>query len=172
MSRDKSAKKDKAGKKDKDNKKKDDLSSAVDLEQALTQAARSLRTALSHKLNEAGLYAGQDAVILAIAEQGCATPGHIAQKLGVKAPTITRTITRLEAQGFVERSSDEVDGRLTMIKLTESGEKTVAHIKMSLAECSENAIEGLSAKEVKNLVKVLRLVDENLQKMGTSAEDF
>ncbi len=163
MSKDKLAKKDKSSKKSKSGKKKDLSYSPEELAQSITQAARSMRTVLSHNLASSGLYAGQDGVILALSQEGSMTPGQIAQKLGVKAPTMTRTIGRMEAQGFVERSAGDGDGRLTLVKLTEAGAQSVAHINTSLANCGARAIEGLSAKDVKNVVKLLRAIDANLQ---------
>jgi DNA-binding MarR family transcriptional regulator len=156
-------KKDKNGKKSKDGKKKDDSFSPDELAQSITQAARSMRTALSHSLSESGLYAGQDGVILTLAAEGSMTPGQIAQKLGVKAPTMTRTIGRMEAQGFVERSSDDEDGRLTRVKLTDTGLRSVDMINSSLASCSARAIDGLSPKEIRTVVKLLKTIDANLQ---------
>ncbi|WP_320198149.1 MarR family winged helix-turn-helix transcriptional regulator [Agrobacterium sp. rho-13.3] len=163
MSKDKLAKKNKAAKKDKSGKKKDISFSPDELAQSITQAARSMRTVLSHNLATSGLYAGQDGVILALAQEGSMTPGQIAQKLGVKAPTMTRTIGRMEAQGFVERSAGEGDGRLTMVKLTDAGLKSVEHINASIADCGARAVDGLSAKDVKTVVKLLRAIDANLQ---------
>lgn len=163
MSKDKLAKKNKSDKKAKSGKKKDLAIHADELAQTITQTARSMRTALSHNLAASGLYAGQDGVILALAQEGSMTPGQIAQKLGVKAPTMTRTIGRMEAQGFVERSAGDGDGRLTMVKLTEAGLKSVAHINASLADCNARAVDGLSAKDVRTVVKLLRAIDANLQ---------
>lgn len=163
MSKDKLAKKNKSEKKAKSGKKKDLAVHSEELAQTITQAARSMRTALSHNLAASGLYAGQDGVILALAQEGSMTPGQIAQKLGVKAPTMTRTIGRMEAQGFVERSAGDGDGRLTMVKLTEAGLKSVEHINTSLADCNSRAVDGLSAKDVKTVVKLLRAIDANLQ---------
>ena len=122
--KDKSAKKEKGGKKAKDAKKRDENFNPEELAQSITQAARSMRTALSHSLAESGLYAGQDGVILALAQEGSLTPGQIAQKLGVKAPTMTRTIGRMEAQGFVERSGVE-PGVLAVDEPVEALEKGV-----------------------------------------------
>lgn len=85
----------------------------ADIPQAMTQAARSMRTVLSRNLLEAGLYAGQDGVMLALAGEDGLTPGGLAQRLGVKAPTMTRTIGRMEAQGFLIRKADGGDQRLT-----------------------------------------------------------
>jgi DNA-binding MarR family transcriptional regulator len=157
MSKKKGEKKSKSGKK----KELANLS-AVDLAPAITQAARSVRTALSRNLSDSGLYAGQDGVILALAEDDGQTPGQLALRLGVKAPTMTRTIGRMEAQGFVERRADGHDGRLTKVHLTESGAKSVESIGQSVADCGAMAVRGFSEKEVRTLLKLLRAVEHNL----------
>ncbi len=120
------------GKKNKDGKKAEVQEEGprreytlTDLSPALTQAARSMRTVLSRNLLESGLYAGQDGVILSLAESDGMTAGGLAQKLGVKAPTMTRTIGRMEAQGFLERKPDADDARLTKVYLTELGRGSV-----------------------------------------------
>ncbi|MGO7808033.1 MarR family transcriptional regulator, partial [Rhizobium ruizarguesonis] len=56
-------KKHKDGKKKKSKKKDQTEYTLVDLSPALTQAARPMRTVLSHNLLESGLYASQDGVI-------------------------------------------------------------------------------------------------------------
>jgi DNA-binding MarR family transcriptional regulator len=153
----------KGDKKTKSGKKKDGANlSAADLAPAITQAARSMRTLLSRSLGDSGLYAGQDGVILALAEEEGMTPGQLATRLGVKAPTMTRTIGRMEAQGFLERRADESDGRLTKVFLTESGSKSVEQIGRSVADCGALAVQGLSDKEVRTLLKLLKVVDQNL----------
>jgi DNA-binding MarR family transcriptional regulator len=161
MSKKKGEKKSKGG-------KKKELAglSAADLAPAITQAARSVRTALSRSLADSGLYAGQDGVILALAEDDGLTPGQLATRLGVKAPTMTRTIGRMEAQGFVERRADNQDGRLTKVHLTDMGQSSVEAIGQSVIDCGTTAIRGFSDKEVRTLLKLLRAVEHNLQSTG------
>src|SRR5690606_31877824 len=136
--------------------------SGAGLATAVVNAARSMRTVLSRNLLATGLYAGQDGVILTLSEEGGMTAGVLAARLGVKAPTMTRTIGRLEAQGFVERRPDETDGRLTVVHLTEAGRASVDHIAEAGRLSERQAAEGLSEKEVRNLLKLLRAMDENL----------
>jgi DNA-binding MarR family transcriptional regulator len=151
----------KDAKKSKKKKSHDDVSGAG-LAAAVVNAARSMRTVLSRNLLATGLYAGQDGVILALSEEGGLTAGALATRLGVKAPTMTRTIGRLEAQGFVERRPDDTDGRLTVVHLTESGRATVDTITEAGRLSEEQAAEGLSEKDVRQLLKLLRTMDENL----------
>jgi DNA-binding MarR family transcriptional regulator len=157
-------KKHKDGKKDKAGKKKDHGDYILaDISPALTQAARSMRTALTRSLNASGLYAGQDGVILALAEHDGLPAGTLAHKLGVKAPTMTRTIGRMEAQGFLERRPDAEDARLTKVYLTEAGRNSVAQIGASAATCDERATRGFSDKDIRSLVRLLKAIDGNLQ---------
>ena len=161
------AKKDKGDKKNKQSRKKDSQADAQadgapDLATAVTQAARALRTRLSHSLAGCGLYAGQDGVVLALSESDGLTPGALAQKLGVKPPTMTRTIGRMEAQGFVERRADAGDARLTKVWLSEAGRASLAMIATATTECDALATRGMSGKDVRNLVKLLSMLDRNL----------
>lgn len=151
----------KDGKKGKKKKAHEEVSGAG-LAAAVVNAARSMRTVLSRNLLATGLYAGQDGVILALAEEGGLTAGALAARLGVKAPTMTRTIGRLEAQGFVARRPDETDGRLTVVHLTEAGRASIDHITAAGQLSERQAAEGLSEKDVRNLLKLLRVMDENL----------
>jgi DNA-binding MarR family transcriptional regulator len=164
-------KKSKVGKKSKSGKKKDHRDyTLADLSPALTQAARSMRTVMTRSLTASGLYAGQDGVILALAATDGLPAGTLAQKLGVKAPTMTRTIGRMEAQGFVERRPDADDARLTKVYLTEAGRNSVSEIESSAASCDELATRGFSEKEIRSLVRLLKTIEHNLQ-AGDDDED-
>ncbi len=158
------SKKDKADKKNKTARKKEARQAALhELLPAITQTARTLRTALSRSLADSGLYAGQDGVMQALADEDGLTPGQLAAALGVKAPTMTRTIVRMEAQGFVERRSDTTDARLTKVFLSEAGRASLDKIAEAGASCEGQAVRGLSAKEVHQLVKLLVVVEGNLR---------
>ncbi|PLK72757.1 MarR family transcriptional regulator [Rhizobium sp. TH135] len=158
------AKKDKADKdrgEKKKSKKKEPPRSGV-LCASVTQVARSMRTHLSHGLAASGLYPGQDGVVQLLAQEDGQTPGALAHQLGVKAPTMTRTIGRMEAQGFVLRRTDDRDGRLTKVYLTDEGRGSVARIAGAMEACETQAVQGLSGKELKTLVKLLSLIEGNL----------
>ena len=129
-----------------------------------------MRTVITRSLTASGLYAGQDGVILALAASDGLPAGSLAQKLGVKAPTMTRTIGRMEAQGFVERRPDAEDARLTKVYLTETGRNSVSEIESSAASCDELATRGFSEKDIRSLVRLLKAIESNLQ-AGDDDED-
>jgi DNA-binding MarR family transcriptional regulator len=172
------AKKDKSDKKKKSGKLKTAAKDEVLLENtalgmAMTQAARSFRTVQTRGLAQCGLYAGQEGVVLLLAAENGLTTGLLAQKLGVKAPTMTRTIGRMEAQGFLERRGSETDARLTRVYLTEMGQATVERIATANAAAEQLATQGMSAKEIRQLLKLLVMMDHNLHGIrGETSPEF
>lgn len=169
---DKAPKGDKAEKADKPDKlKRKDLAGSGMVSSALTQVARALRTRLSHGLAVSGLYPGQDGVVQLLAAEDGMTSGALAQRLGVKAPTMTRTIGRMEVQGFVTRHTDDRDQRLTKIYLTDEGRKSLTQINAAMAACEVQAIRGLSGKEARQLIKLLSIIEDNLSDRPSSVRD-
>src|SRR5690606_4932491 len=109
----------------------------------LQSAARLSRTALAARLLAHGFYAGQDQIMLALHQEDGQTPGQLATKMGVRPPTITKTINRLQGQGFLEKRASDADGRQAHIFLTESGRETIRDIEKSVRKTEKQAFRGL-----------------------------
>ncbi len=154
-------------KKDKtDGRKKRDAAledAETPLSTALIQTARAVRNSLAQQLSETGLYAGQDALIVALASREGLAPGAIAQHLGVRAPTITKTINRLASQGFVEKRGSDSDGRKAEIYLTPKGREVGAAIEKANRQMDRTLAADMSGKEIKALLKLLRRMEHSLQ---------
>lgn len=128
----------------------------------LQSAARLTRTSLATRLLGHGFYAGQDALMLKLAAEDGLTPSVLAQRLGVRPPTITKTITRLQSQGFVEKRSSATDQRQAHIFLTETGLDAIKAIEKSIRKTEKEALRGFDKKERKALVKLLARLESNL----------
>jgi DNA-binding MarR family transcriptional regulator len=165
------SKKDKSKKKDKPEKESQPRE-AGHLQSEITRASRSMRTFLTNSLSHSGIYAGQDGVILALAEEDGLSAGAIADRLGVKPPTMTRTLARMEAQGFILRQADARDGRQMRAMLTDEGRKHVHAIQLAAKATENMALSALSDKEVRQFLKVLRKINRNLGQVMAVAETF
>ena len=137
----------------------------------LQSAARLSRTALAAKLLAHGFYAGQDQIMLALDRQDGQTPGQLAALIGVRPPTITKTINRLQAQGFLDKKASENDARQAHVFLTESGRDTIRAIEKSLRKTEKQALKGLDKKDQKTLAKLLARVEANLSETATAEPD-
>lgn len=100
--------------------------------------------------------------MMALGEEDGLTPGQLALRLGVRPPTVTKTINRLQAQGFVEKGASQTDARVAHVSLTEAGRAAIEEIARSVKKTEKAALRGLDKKERKTLHKLLRRVEANL----------
>ena len=128
----------------------------------LQSAARLSRTALAARLLDHGFYAGQDQIMLALDREDGQTPGNLAGRLGVRPPTITKTINRLQAQGFLEKRASSADARQAHIFLTDTGRDIIHAIEKSVKKTEKQALKGLDKKDQKALSKLLWRIEANL----------
>jgi DNA-binding MarR family transcriptional regulator len=136
----------------------------------LQATARLTRTALAARLISHGFYAGQEQVMIALAHEEGLTPGALSVRLGVRPPTITKTIARLQAQGMVEKRPAVNDQRQANIRLTEKGSEAIKAIEKSLRGLEKLAFKDFDKKEQKQLAKLLARVEANLSKAGVVDE--
>jgi DNA-binding MarR family transcriptional regulator len=128
----------------------------------LTQAARATRVRSGSQLTRIGLHAGQDAVLKALAETDGLTMSELAGTLNVQPPTVTKMVSRLASQGYIERRASAGDGRQAQVFLTEQGKETVSELDKILRRVERQALAGIDEKERKRLRKLLRQIEKNL----------
>jgi DNA-binding MarR family transcriptional regulator len=71
------------------------------------------------------LSVGQLCVLAALYREGEQTIGQLATHERVQPPSMTRTVTNLEGEGYVVRRAHETDGRQVVVSLAPKGEATL-----------------------------------------------
>lgn len=79
----------------------------------------------------------------------------LAAKLGIEAPSVTRTVQRLEQDKLVARLPDPTDGRASYLRLTRRGERTLSRIRRAKRQHMASLFDGWSAADRKQLVRLL-----------------
>jgi DNA-binding MarR family transcriptional regulator len=101
--------------------------------------------------------------VLRFVGEGESRATHLAERLGVSAPVLSRHIAELEEHGYVVRRPDPEDGRAQLIALSASGteklraieDQRTATIQGLLQDWSEDDVE-LTARTLKKLAESLR----------------
>ena len=132
----------------------------------LQSVSRLARTVLATRLLELGLYAGQDAVMLQLASEDGLSPSVLAQRLGVRPPTITKTIARMQSQGFVVKKLSDTDQRQSHIFLTPPGREALKAIEKAIRRTDKDMLKGLDKKERKAFLKMLGRMENSLLVRG------
>ncbi|MEO0544278.1 MAG: MarR family transcriptional regulator [Pseudomonadota bacterium] len=133
----------------------------------LQEAARHAKTKTAQHLAETGTYAGQEKIFTLLAVEGAMAPGQLAARLNVKPPTITKTIIRLEEQGYVKRTASPDDKRQISVSLTEAGGEIVSKIHHATHTAEKEILDGLRKKERRELLAILTNLNQHLLGKGS-----
>jgi DNA-binding MarR family transcriptional regulator len=128
----------------------------------LAQAAHAYRVRAGSRLARIDLHSGQDALLKALDENDGQSMSDLAAALGVQPPTVTKMISRLAAQDYVERRASQGDGRQALVFLTERGRRAVDLIDRIWKRIEKDSLAGIDEKDRKRLRKLLRQVAQNL----------
>lgn len=79
--------------------------------------------------------------------EGPSSLSELAELHNVSLPTMSRTVSRLEKIGWVERRSDPSDRRVTLIILTEDGRRRLMEMSEVAQETFRKALESTSASD-------------------------
>ena len=134
--------------------------------------ARMMKTLLARRLYEFGLYVGQDRIILLLATKDGQSPGSLAKRLGVKPPTVTKTIARLQEQGFVTKRGSHKDQRQLHVFLTKDGHKIVDLIERAIEETEREVTGGLDEQEQFTLLTLMDRIHKNLEQKQSLLTDI
>jgi DNA-binding MarR family transcriptional regulator len=88
--------------------------------------------------------------------------GEIAEITLLKRSTLSRVIDRMEADGLVERRLRAGDNRVVEAHLTGAGRDALTRVSRIAAQQYARATEGLSEAEIAELVRMLRVMLDNL----------
>ncbi len=102
----------------------------------LGQAWHLVSTQFHAVVEEHGLSVLEWRVLSTLASHGAMSISALAQITVSKQPTVTRLLLRLEAQGYVERSTSLDDRRFTLVRVTRTGRRLVTGL-IALAEKHE-----------------------------------
>jgi DNA-binding MarR family transcriptional regulator len=105
----------------------------------LGQAAQLIQGEFHRVVREHGFMVSEWRVLATLADGAEMTTGRLAEVSLTKGPTATRLLDRMEARGQVERLPDAADRRITRVRITPEGQRTVSAL-IALAREHENRV--------------------------------
>lgn len=119
------------------------------------QQNRYLVNQLNEALKAHGLFNSQWTILFLLHDNGPMTLTEIWKYLNVEAPTITRTVTRLQTLGWVVRI-EGTDKREKIIALSEYALEQFPAIEKSVVAFEQQITEQLSQDEQQQLLHLLK----------------
>ncbi|MBF8982910.1 MarR family transcriptional regulator [Lutibacter sp. B2] len=129
----------------------------------VNQLARSFSKKVNEKISPLGLYTSQWGIIIYLNEKKQCTQVELSEYLCVEAPTITRTLTRMEKMGWITRQEGK-DKRERHIKLTEKAYEMFPTLCEASSNVQADALKDINKEELDIFNKVLEKMMKNLER--------
>lgn len=94
----------------------------------------------------------------------------LAAKEGISQPSMTQLITRLERQGFLTRTADPEDGRVTLVSISELGQDALDDRKRLRRERLDELLATLTPDERNALLLSAHVALPILRRLAANAD--
>ncbi|BDA85248.1 hypothetical protein Sa4125_27900 [Aureimonas sp. SA4125] len=95
----------------------------------LLSLSKTTRALMGIKLAEVGLHQGQDELLMSLEHGSPMSVSALSEKLCVRPSTVSKMLDRLCAKGLVDRIPSPRDARLTLVRLTPSGDAMKTEVR-------------------------------------------
>jgi DNA-binding MarR family transcriptional regulator len=126
----------------------------------MAQASHLISSEFHEVVRKHGLSVSEWRVLASLAGSRPVSIGQLAQVAVMKQPTVTRLLDRMEARGQVRRLGHGGDRRVTLVRITPAGGRTVARLIALAREHEERVLEPFGLTRAEALKTTLRRMIE------------
>jgi DNA-binding MarR family transcriptional regulator len=126
----------------------------------LAQASHLISSEFHAVVRAHGLSVSEWRVLASLAGGEPIPFGQLAEVAVLKQPTVTRMLDRMEAKRQVERLAHDGDRRVTLVRITPAGNRTVERLIALAREHEQRVLEPFGLPRAENLKTTLRQIIE------------
>ncbi|UMZ11320.1 MarR family transcriptional regulator [Pseudomonas sp. MPFS] len=104
-------------------------------------------------------------VLWILKENGESSISEISTHAIAKLSTITKIVYRMKDDGLVDTAPSPEDGRVTQVRITETGQRAVERMQDITHELFQRSFKGLTQAQVQRLNHMLEVVFHNLESL-------
>ncbi|TCL70221.1 MarR family transcriptional regulator [Rhizobium sp. BK251] len=127
---------------------------------------RKMKASFYQMVREKGMTLPRARALYALGKREGINQRELAESLEIETPTLVRILDSLEAQGFLERRQADADRRAKEVYLLPAGREVAAEVDEVARTMREKIVEGISAEELTAMLRTVRAMTANLQKLG------
>lgn len=126
----------------------------------LAQASELISAEFHAVVREHGFSVSEWRVLATLSDGQALSIGRVAEITMSKQPTTTRLLDRMEARGQVQRLPHEEDRRVTLVRITPDGRRTVSRLIELAREHERRVLEPFGLRQAEDLKAALRRIIE------------
>ena len=135
----------------------------------MTLVSRLLVRSLSQRLGPKGIGYGQYPVLLQLWQEDGLTQKELSNRVRIEAPTMVRTLDRMERENLVSRKRSDADRRQIHIQLTPKGRSLKGQLSSLSDQVDALALSGMTKAERARLDALMGKVVRNLEADAAAA---
>lgn len=132
------------------------------LSHAIFRLAREHKSLAARLLRGCGLYPGQELVLMTLWNDGPQRQVDLVQTLDSDAPTMARSIARLERSGLVVREPSPTDRRALIVRASEASLALRGQVEGVWEALERATVGGMSGERTAEVLRVLAELEANL----------
>lgn len=136
---------------------------------AIFRVARLHKVMAGQLLRETGLYPNQELLMMRLWDEGPQRQVDLVRHLDTDAPTVARTVRRLERAGFVRIGVSATDKRVSIVEATRASMPLKRAVSRIWSELEEATVGSLSGEEQAEVLASLKSLESNLTAAVDSA---
>jgi MarR family transcriptional regulator, organic hydroperoxide resistance regulator len=149
-----------------------DLPFAESIGYQIRATHRALQRFLQLKIEPHGVTLGMWYFLRALWYEDGLTQRELSRRVGTMEPTTLSAILNMERKGLVRRVRNREDRRKWHVHLTPRGVALKAELIPLAREVVDSALQGLSRKEVRQLLEGLAEVQKNIQAVVSQFDEI
>ena len=102
-----------------------------------------------------GLVVAEWRVLVHLLRCGAVSVRDINNCVNLEKPRVSRAVSRLEAEGLVQKTQGEGDGRLVAISLTDAGYRALADIIPAAKQIERHLVKAVSPEDLATFFRVM-----------------
>ncbi|WP_206515613.1 MarR family winged helix-turn-helix transcriptional regulator [Georgenia faecalis] len=129
---------------------------------AVFRVARLHKALAGALLRDSGLHPGQELALMTLWSQGPQRLVDLVEAVDSDAPSMTRSVARMERAGLVQRRPSPTDRRAVIVEATPASLELRAKVEGAWAELERLTVGSLSAEQQAEILENLGLLEANL----------
>jgi DNA-binding MarR family transcriptional regulator len=132
----------------------------------INETARAVRRLFDQRASAIGVTRAQWRVLARLKREPGLRQVELAERLDMEPITLCRIVDRLQEAGLVERKTDPSDRRAWLLELTAKADPVVKQLRGLAREIAEEAMDGITQVELRELQERLAAIRTNLGRSG------
>ncbi len=130
---------------------------------AIFQLARAHRGYAARLLRELGLHPGQELLLMQLLDRDGQTQSELLASVGLDHSTVSKSLQRMQAAGFLSRAPAPHDRRVLVVTLTDKGHAMRGPLEAMWAALEDVSVDGLTPEAIEQFIATCDTIRQSIE---------